>query len=290
MSADDPSATIGALLAEAAAAIAAHSVALPDAAPRLEAELLLQLATGLDRAACFAWPERHLDPVQVMRFRALLARRLRGEPMAYIRGYQPFWNLELEVTPAVLIPRPETELLVQTALALGGERSRLRVADLGTGSGAVAAAVARERPDWALLALERSTAALAVARRNFRRLGLARCQAVGGNWLAAVCDGSLDLILANPPYVAEGDAHLGRGDLRFEPRSALASGPDGLDAIRAIASEARRCLSADGWIALEHGFDQGEAVRAILAGKGLVDPGTRRDLAGLERVSLARAP
>lgn len=284
------SVTIGALIAEATAAIAADPSGLPDAAPRLEAELLLSMATGLERTACFAWPERGVTPGDATRFRALLARRLRGEPIAYIRGYQPFWDLELEVTPAVLIPRPETELLVQTALELGGDRSVLRVADLGTGSGAVAAAVAHERPDWAVLAIERSPAALAVAHRNFHRLGLTRCQAIGADWLAPIGDGALDQILSNPPYVADSDSHLMRGDLRFEPSCALAAGSDGLDAIRAITAGAHRCLRPSGWLALEHGCDQGEAVRTILSGQGFIDPCTRRDLAGLDRVSFARAP
>ena len=244
---------------------------------------------GLTRTTLFAWPERAVAPDAVARFRALVARRLTGEPLAYIRGFQPFWDLELEVAPGVLIPRPETELLVQTALELGGDRGDLRVADLGTGSGAIAAALARERPGWELLAIERSAAALAVARRNLHRLGLDRCHAVRGDWLAPVADAALDLILANPPYVAEGDVHLTRGDLRFEPPSALASGRDGLDAIRTIAREARRCLVPGGWLALEHGWDQGDAVRAILAEGGLADPSTHRDLAGLDRVTRARA-
>ncbi len=281
--------TIGSLLAEAAAAIAADPLGLPDASPRLEAEVLLGMAAGLSRTTLFAWPERAVAPDAVARFRALVARRLTGEPLAYIRGFQPFWDLELEVAPGVLIPRPETELLVQTALELGGDRDDLRVADLGTGSGAIAAALARERPGWELLAVERSAAALAVARRNFHRLGLDRCHAVRGDWLAPVAAAALDLILANPPYVAEGDVHLTRGDLRFEPPSALASGRDGLDAIRTIAREARRCLVPGGWLALEHGWDQGDAVRAILAESGLADPSTHRDLAGLDRVTRARA-
>ncbi len=279
---------IGDLLREAAAALAAEP-GLYDGSPRLEAELLLMQATGWSRSTLAAWPERPLDRESQGRFQALLKRRLSGEPMAYIRGRQAFWTLDLRVSPATLIPRPETELLVEIALELGPPGTALRVADLGTGSGAVAAALASQRPAWEILAIERSAAALAVARGNFRELDLGLCRPLRAHWLAPVGDHRLDLILANPPYVPQDDPHLQRGDLRFEPREALASGADGLDAIRLIAVEARRCLVAGGWLVLEHGFDQGPAVRRLLCAAGLRDPRSRRDLADLERVTLARA-
>lgn len=257
--------------------------------PGLESELLLMEATGWPRIHLRAWPEQVLNPPVLTAFRALVARRQAGEPIAYIRGRQAFWTLELRVTPDTLIPRPETELLVEIALAQpDGDRPQ-RVADLGTGSGAIAAAVATERPHWSIIATERSAAALAVARINFQALGVPNCLPLQGNWLAPLDTGSLDLILANPPYVAAGDLHLTRGDLRFEPRAALASGRSGLDAITAIAREARRCLRAGGLIAVEHGFDQGPAVCRLFADAGLQDPETRRDLAGQERVTLAWA-
>jgi release factor glutamine methyltransferase len=262
---------------------------LTDGTPGLESELLLMQATGWPRTHLRAWPEQVLSPPTLANFRALVARRQSGEPIAYIRGRQPFWSLELSVTPDTLIPRPETELLVEIALAQpDGDKPRL-VADLGAGSGAIAAALATERPHWSIVAIERSAEALAVARVNFQVLGVSNCLPVQGSWLRALGTGSLDLILANPPYVAAGDPHLSRGDLRFEPRAALASGQSGLDAITAIADEARRCLRAGGLIAVEHGFDQGPAVRRLFADAGLQDPETRRDLTGQERVTLAWA-
>ena len=277
---------VGDCLTAAAAALAR----LPQATPRLEAELLLAEATGWTRTRLVAWPDRVLDPEAAERFDALLARRLAGEPLAYIRGRQAFWTLELRVTPDTLIPRPETELLVEIALELPDPDRPRRVADLGTGSGAIAAAVASERPAWSLIATDRSAAALAVARGNFRDLGLAHVATVRADWLAPFGPGSLDLILSNPPYVAAGDPHLREGDLPFEPPAALASGPDGLDAIRRIAADACRCLRPGGLIVLEHGYDQGEPVRGLLQAAGLAGVETRHDLSGHERATLGWAP
>lgn len=262
---------------------------LPDGSPRLEAELLLMEATGWPRTRLIAWPEQTLDGAARAAFEGLLARRRSGEPLAYIRGRQAFWDLDLRVTPDTLIPRPETELLVEIALTAADAESQRRVADLGTGSGAIAAVLARERPNWLVIAMDRCPTALAVARANFTELGLSNCLAIQGSWLSPLGTCSLDLILANPPYVPAGDPHLGRGDLRFEPREALAAGPEGLDAIRTIAGEAGRCLRPSGLVAVEHGFDQGPSVRRLFAEQGLAAPETRRDLTGLERVTLARA-
>jgi protein-(glutamine-N5) methyltransferase, release factor-specific len=259
---------------------------LPESNPRLEAELLLTAATGWTRTALLAWPERILDPAAAERFAALLARRLTGEPIAYILGRQTFWTLELRVTPDTLIPRPETELLIEIALDRLAAQRPVQVADLGTGSGAIAAALASERPDWRLIATDRSAQALAVARDNFRLLGLEQIRCLQMDWLRALASDTLDAILSNPPYIAEQDPHLGRGDLRFEPRLALTPGGDGLDAIRAIAADAGRCLHPGGLLAVEHGFDQAERVRRILAQSGLQAIETHRDLAGLERVTL----
>lgn len=272
-------------LRKAATALAA----LPEGSPRLEAELLLSEASGWARTRLFAWPQQPIEtPVQT-RFAALLARRLSGEPIAYILGRQAFWSLELRVTPATLIPRPETERLVETALEQLAANAPLRIADLGTGSGAIAAALASERPTWQLLATERSADAIAIARENLARLHLERVRVIRANWLHPVASGSLDAILSNPPYIPEGDAHLSRGDLRFEPREALTPGGDGLDAYRAIAADARRCLRPGGWLILEHGYDQGRTVRRILTTAGLLAPETRPDLAGHDRLTLARA-
>jgi release factor glutamine methyltransferase len=277
---------IGALLRGAAARLAG----LPQALPGLEAELLLAEATGLSRAQLFAWPERALAPVQAARFEALLARRLAGEPMAHIRGRQAFWTLELEVTPDTLIPRPETELLVETALELLAAEAPLLVADAGTGSGAIAAALAVERPAWTLVAIERGAAAAAVAARNLRRCAAANARLVRGDWLAPIAPSSLDAVVANPPYIPAGDPHLGRGDLPREPRSALSAGADGLDAVRRIAPQALARLKPGGLLALEHGFDQAAAVTGILAARGFERIATRRDLAGQPRVTLGRTP
>ncbi len=262
---------------------------IPDGAPRLEAELLLTEATGWPRTRLVAWPDHPVAPAAHARFDALLARRLAGEPIAYIRGRQEFWSLELHVTPATLIPRPETELLVETALEALLADAPLRIADLGTGSGAIAAALATERPAWQLFATDRSPAALEVARKNLVRLGLRNVALLRAHWSDAFAPGSLDAIVSNPPYVAAGDPHLARGDLRYEPRVALTPGGDGLDAYRAIAADARRCLRPGGWLILEHGYDQGSVLRRILADAGLLAPSTRSDLAGHDRVTLARA-
>lgn len=276
---------VGEVLREAAGALSG----LADGSPRLEAELLLAEVTGWPRTHLIAWPDRPVDPAALAAFRSLLARRRSGEPLAYIRGRQAFWSLELRVTPDTLIPRPETELLVEIALAEVDAAPIRRMADLGTGSGAVAAALATERPHWLIVAVERSAAAVAVARANFGALGLSNCLAVRGDWLAPLGSRSLDLILANPPYVPSGDPHLSRGGLPFEPLEALAAGPEGLDAIAAIAREAGRCLRPGGLLALEHGFDQAPAVRGLLGALGLRAPISRRDLAGQERVTLAWA-
>ncbi|WP_408648019.1 peptide chain release factor N(5)-glutamine methyltransferase [Thiocapsa bogorovii] len=255
----------------------------------MEAELLLSEATGWPRTRLFAWPDHPLAPHDYARFDALLGRRLAGEPIAYIRGRQEFWSLELYVTPATLIPRPETELLVETALASLLADAPLQVADLGTGSGAIAAALATERPAWHLFATDRSSAALEVARENLLRTALRNVTLLRAHWSEAFAPGSLDAIVSNPPYVAARDPHLARGDLRFEPREALTPGGDGLDAYRAIAADACRCLRPHGWLILEHGYDQGSAIRRILADAGLKASSTRTDLAGHDRLTLARA-
>lgn len=255
---------------------------------RVDAEWLL--AHALDRPPGWLWAHAD-DAVEAPareRYEALLARRAAGEPVAYLTGTQGFWSLDLRVTPATLIPRPETERLVELALARLPADAPCRVADLGTGSGAIALAVAKERPCATVVATDASPAALAVARRNATRNGIANVGFRQGDWLAPLVGERFDLIASNPPYIAEGDPHLGRGDLRFEPPTALSSGADGLDAIRRIVADAPGCLRAGGWLLLEHGLDQGAAVRALLEGVGFVDVGTARDLEGRERVSLGR--
>jgi release factor glutamine methyltransferase len=267
--------------------VAALSPSDPGAA-RFETELLLCEAAGMTRSGLFAWPERRLEPPQAARFREMLRRRAEGEPVAYILGRREFWSLDIAVGPDTLIPRPETELLVECALqALPADRA-LRCADLGTGSGAVAAALASERARWTLVAVDRSPRALGIAAANARRLGLDNVLVVRGHWLDAFAEVAFDAIVANPPYVAAGDPHLAHGDLRFEPISALVAGDDGLAAIREIAAAAPSRLRPGGWLALEHGRDQGGAVRALLRDAGLDAAASHRDLSGHERVTSAR--
>ncbi len=257
--------------------------------PGLDAELLLACALGRTRSHLHAWPERQLDAASAGRFADLVRRRARGWPVAYLTGRREFWSLSLEVTPDVLIPRPETETLVEAALACLPPDAPLRLLDAGTGSGAIALALASERPAWRLLACDRSAPALAVARRNRDRLGLARrVGLVRSDWCAAFAPGSLDAIVANPPYVADADPHLERGDVRFEPVGALRAGPDGLAAIQRLVQQAPRCLRPGGWLLLEHGWDQGAAVRRLLRRAGFRAVATRRDPAGRERVGLGR--
>ena len=246
-----------------------------------DARLLLAEATGFSQASLLASPEKELPAEAEARFRDFAARRKQGEPAAYILGHKEFYSLDLAVNPAVLIPRPETELLVELAL----ERKPSSVLDLGTGSGAIALAIKKHLPRARVVAVEASAAALAVAQRNAVKCGLA-VEFRHGQWLGAV-DESFDLIVSNPPYVAENDPHL--ADLGFEPRSALVSGADGLDAIREICRAARPHLNPGGWLLLEHGIGQDSAVRALLERAGLESVTTWPDLAGIPRVSGGKA-
>jgi len=253
---------------------------------RLEAELLLAHALGVGRAWFFAHADDEADDAGAVRFAALVHRRAAGEPIAYITGTRDFWSLTFEVTPATLIPRPETELLVELAierLPQGGS-----VVDLGTGSGAIALAIAKERPDATVMAVDASEAALAVARRNGERLGLSRVAFDASDWYAALGHRQFDLIVSNPPYIEADDHHLGEGDLRFEPASALASGADGLDDIRRIVRSAPEHLLPGGWLLMEHGWNQGDAVRDILGAQGLREVFTARDLEDRDRVTGGR--
>lgn len=256
-------------------------------AARLEAEILMAHALGTARSFLYANPDLELPQHRSESFHSLVKRRARGEPIAYLTGLREFWSLSLRVTPEVLIPRPETELLVETALQCIPRDARLRVADLGTGSGAIALALATERPACRVHATELSPGALAVARENARALGQRAVRFHLGGWCEPLA-GWFHVILSNPPYVREDDPHLAQGDCRFEPRTALTPGKDALAAIRAIASQARERLAAGGWLLLEHGSQQAAEVRDILELNGFAAVETRRDLAGLERVTLGR--
>jgi release factor glutamine methyltransferase len=255
---------------------------------RLDAELLLCHVLGVNRSWLYAWPDKSLEPAQQRRFDELVARRASGEPIAHILGEREFWSLTLQVTPDTLIPRPDTELLVEQALRLLPEDAALKVADLGTGSGSIALAIARERPRCRVVATDLSAAALAVAQANATRNQISNVAFRHGRWSEALGSERFELIVSNPPYIAEDDPHLTQGDVRFEPRSALVSGRDGLDDIRQIAREVRASLQNDGWLLLEHGFEQGGEVRAILQGNGYEQVTTWCDLAGHERVTGGR--
>lgn len=255
---------------------------------RFEAELLLAQALGRTRAWLFAWPEFEPDEARCAEYERLIEARRAGEPVAYLTGRREFWSLDLAVTPAVLIPRAETELLVELALAKIQHEREAAVADLGTGCGAIALAIAHERSRVRVLATDASADALAVARGNAQRLGVANVEFAQGDWCAALGDRRFDVIVANPPYIEAADPHLARGDLRFEPPIALASGADGLDAIRAIVVNAGAHLHAGGWLLLEHGFDQGVRVRELLAGHGYETVTTVHDIERRERASAGR--
>lgn len=251
--------------------------------PASEARMLLQQVLGWSAARLAAHPEHALSAGEVAVYDQLVARRSGGEPMAYLSGYREFYGRDFQVSPAVLIPRPETELLVEVALRKCAARAAPQVLDLGTGSGCLAVTLALEIPSATVTAVDLSPAALAVASGNGLRLG-ARVEFLESDWLAAV-SGRYDLIVGNPPYVAEGDPHLVQGDLRHEPPLALACGPDGLAAIRRIVADAPRYLEPGGWLFLEHGYDQAPTVAELLVAAGFATVEQYRDLAGILRVS-----
>ena len=258
----------------------------------LEAQVLLAHVLRVERAWLRAHETDPLPRAKATAFFALAQRRRNGEPVAYLTGFREFWGLALSVTPNVLIPRPETETLVEHALSRLPVDRDLRVLDLGTGSGAVALALARERPRATIVATDISEAALTVARANARRVGVFNVEFVLADWYAHPAldpdAARFDAILSNPPYIGAGDPHLSQGDLRYEPIAALTSGADGLDALRTIVPGARGRLADGGFLAVEHGYDQAQALREMLAAVGFVDIEAMRDLTGTLRVALGR--
>jgi len=253
----------------------------------VDQRILVCHALGITRTALITQSERALSEDEASRITQLLQRRENGEPVAYIVGSREFYGLDFETTPAVLIPRPDTELLVE--LALERLPPRGRVVDLGTGSGAIAVAIAHNRPDASVTALDVSTEALAVAARNAQRNG-AQVRFLQSDWFSAVAGEAFDLIVSNPPYIADGDRHLSEGDLRFEPSGALTDFADGLSALRQLVDGAPAHAAPGSWLLMEHGYDQAEAVRALLAKAGYSEVQSWRDLAGIERVSGGRVP
>jgi release factor glutamine methyltransferase len=255
--------------------------------PPLEARMLLERVLGKTRAWLIAHADEAAGAETAQAFAALAGRRREGEPIAYILGKREFYGLDFQVTRAVLIPRPETELLVELALERIPENAVARVLDLGTGSGAIAVALAKERPQARLTAVDVDYAALSVARANASRHGV-RVRFFCGDWFGALSGETFDLIVSNPPYVAAEDPHLGMGDLRFEPQRALVGGADGLDCIRAIVAKAGTHLRPGAWLLFEHGYDQAEACRALLEAEGYREVQSWPDLAGIPRVSGGR--
>jgi len=271
----------------AVARILARSSLVP-----VDAKVLLAHVLGKNSAWLAAHGDAELTADQAAVYDALVDRRHKGEPVAYLTGVREFWGLALSVSRAVLIPRPETETVVEQALLRLPKDRDVRVLDLGTGSGAIAIAVARERPRARVLATDVFQETLAVARDNARRLEVGNIDFMLSDWYLGVSpewrDARFDLIASNPPYVASGDPHLGEGDVRFEPVAALASGSDGLDAIRRVVTGARDYLAQNGTLVVEHGYDQSERVRALFAAAGLGDIVCARDLAGIPRVVAGR--
>ncbi len=255
---------------------------------RNDAEALLSAVIDQSVATFIAHPQQPISEDEVADFQSLLERRARGEPVAYLLGQKEFWSLTLNVTPDVLIPRPETELLVEEVLAHAARHKVADILELGTGSGAIAVALAGELPQCAIVATDISAAALEVAKRNAQPLGWERIEFCSGDWFDAVAARRFDLIVSNPPYIAPDDPHLQQGDVRFEPDSALVSPPNGLADLERIIIGTPGYLNAGGTLLLEHGYDQSAAVRALLKQNSFVSIVTRRDLGGHERVSGGR--
>ncbi len=251
----------------------------------IDAQMLLQHVLNENQVFLHTYPDWSLTSQQTQAFDQLVARRVTGEPVAYLVGERDFYDLTFKVTPAVLIPRPETELLVELALERVPVAQYCRVLDLGTGSGAIAIAIAKHRPLATVIAIDISIDAVAVASRNAKEIGVTNITIINGNWFDVMTGVRFDLIVSNPPYVAEDDPHLKQGDLRFEPQLALAAKADGLACLREIAIAAPEHLNVGGWLLMEHGYDQAAACRQLMEEVGFIRPFSLPDLAGIMRVS-----
>lgn len=255
---------------------------------KLDVELLLAHVLKKPRSYLYTWPGKELAGDQQAEFEQLLARRHAGEPVAYLLGQQGFWALDLQVSPHTLIPRPETELLVETALSLAQDKLPVRVLDLGTGTGAIALALASERPQWQITGVDCVAQAVQLAQHNGLSCQQPQVRFLQSDWFSALSGEYFELIISNPPYISLDDPHLQQGDVRFEPSSALVSGTDGLDAIRHIVRHAGRHLAEQGWLLFEHGYQQSTAVRELLAQAGFINVRSEYDLSGHERVTLGQ--
>ncbi|WP_455220033.1 peptide chain release factor N(5)-glutamine methyltransferase [Kaarinaea lacus] len=261
---------------------------LPDISPKLESEILLAYVVNKPRSYLYTWPEQVLETHQLAQFQSLVDRRCTGEPIAYITSLREFWGLPLKVSPATLIPRPETERLVEIALQHIPDHESWQIADLGTGSGALALAIASERPQCQLIATDISADALRIAEQNRNDLQLNNVRFIQGRWFEPLNNYQFDLVVSNPPYVAENDPHLLEGDLRYEPQQALSAGPDGLDAIREILATAIPHLKPGAWLMVEHGYDQGNTVMALFAQSGFEQVICHADYAERERTTVGQ--
>ena len=257
---------------------------------RLDAEVLLAACLGKPRSYLHAWPEHVVNDTTLTQYTDWITRRAAGEPVAHLTGMREFWSLPLTVTPDTLIPRPETETLVELALGRMATGTPCRVVDLGTGSGAIALAIASERPRCEVTATDNSAAALAVAQANAERLGIRNVQFLAGHWCDPLPATPFDFILSNPPYIDADDPHLASGDVRFEPRSALVAGGNGMEELEQIASCAFARLRPGGWLVIEHGYDQGERTARLLQSLGYDEVSDHNDAARLSRVTLGRRP
>lgn len=276
-----PLLTCEALLNEAAGMIGSGT-------SRLDAELLLNHVSGLSRSSFRAFPEREVDASLVAKFERLVAQRVEGTPVAYLLGHQEFWSLPFKVSRSTLIPRPDTECLVETALELSLP-DNAKVLDMGTGTGAIALALASEKPNWLVTACDLYEDAIALAQTNARELKLP-VNVFQSSWFTGMPTDYFDLIVSNPPYIASGDDHLGEGDVRFEPASALVAGSDGLADIRQIVAEAPAWLNSQGWLLLEHGFDQAKAVQELFSNCGFTNIESFKDYGGNDRMTLGQWP
>ncbi|MCP8899105.1 peptide chain release factor N(5)-glutamine methyltransferase [Gilvimarinus xylanilyticus] len=266
---------------------AAQQLSASSDSARLDAEVLLAFVLQCSRTYLFTWPEKTLASEPQAQFEALVRARQNGKPIAYLTGQQEFWSLPLHTAPDTLIPRADTELLVETALQLPVS-DRARVLDLGTGTGAIALAIASEKPDWVVTAVDKMPGAVTLAARNSEALQLP-IQVLQSDWFSALSrEPGFDIIVSNPPYIAADDLHLAQGDVRFEPASALTAGADGLDDIRLIATQARDYLTPGGWLLVEHGWQQASDVQALFTEAGFAGVRSEKDLAGHDRITLGR--